>query len=200
MEPEIIELSSGSDDDGVVAVNNNNYTTVTVIGPPVPMPRPTFMAWMKGQRLLRRVVNKAAPKINAFRQNFTAILQQQHGINVFPIYEDGPVVMELQFYRRLPNTAFTNRQRWRGFAAGRYSLDLNWEDTQRPDIDNLAKFVLDALNGVVYKDDEQIVKLVTYKLIDNQDPRDGRTVVKFKALQRYVDLPQPPAIVAIQHL
>ena len=33
----------------------------------------------------------------------------------------------------------------------------------RPDIDNFAKAIMDGLNGLVYKDDSQIVKLTTRK-------------------------------------
>ena len=36
---------------------------------------------------------------------------------------------------------------------------LEWEirPTKRPDLDNIAKAVLDALNGLAYQDDSQIV-------------------------------------------
>ena len=51
----------------------------------------------------------------------------------------------------------------------------------RPDIDNLAKFVLDALNGLLYTDDRQVVKLLVYKLLDNQGECEGRTVVEVSA-------------------
>lgn len=35
--------------------------------------------------------------------------------------------------------------------------------TKRPDLDNIAKSICDALNGVAYKDDSQIVKLTVAK-------------------------------------
>ena len=35
--------------------------------------------------------------------------------------------------------------------------------TKKPDIDNVAKVVLDALNGVAYKDDTQVVSLQVVK-------------------------------------
>jgi len=35
--------------------------------------------------------------------------------------------------------------------------------TKKPDIDNIAKVVLDALNGIAYKDDKQVIKLNVYK-------------------------------------
>lgn len=38
------------------------------------------------------------------------------------------------------------------------------EKTSKPDLDNLAKFVKDALNGVAYKDDSQIINLTVSKI------------------------------------
>jgi Holliday junction resolvase RusA-like endonuclease len=35
--------------------------------------------------------------------------------------------------------------------------------TKKPDIDNIAKTVLDALNGIAYKDDTQVIKLTIDK-------------------------------------
>jgi Holliday junction resolvase RusA-like endonuclease len=40
----------------------------------------------------------------------------------------------------------------------------------KPDLDNVAKAVLDALNGVVYVDDKQVIKLVAEKKY-SLDPR-----------------------------
>ena len=42
--------------------------------------------------------------------------------------------------------------------------------SKRPDIDNYAKLVLDALSGVFYKDDSQVTALVVTKVYD-QNPR-----------------------------
>jgi Holliday junction resolvase RusA-like endonuclease len=35
--------------------------------------------------------------------------------------------------------------------------------TKKPDMDNIAKIVLDSLNGIAYKDDSQVVDLVVRK-------------------------------------
>ena len=40
----------------------------------------------------------------------------------------------------------------------------------KPDLDNVAKAVLDALNGVIYADDKQVIKLVAEKKY-SFDPR-----------------------------
>lgn len=42
--------------------------------------------------------------------------------------------------------------------------------TKKPDIDNIAKSVLDSLNGLAYEDDSQIVKLTGEKLY-SENPR-----------------------------
>lgn len=46
--------------------------------------------------------------------------------------------------------------------------------TKKPDTDNIAKVVLDALNGIAYHDDAQIVKLTVLKCYSKQP----RTVVR----------------------
>jgi Holliday junction resolvase RusA-like endonuclease len=55
--------------------------------------------------------------------------------------------------------------------------------TKKPDLDNLAKAVLDALNGVAYKDDCQIVTMLSKKsyseaphvtvILDEEKPKEG---------------------------
>ncbi|MDR4022740.1 MAG: RusA family crossover junction endodeoxyribonuclease [Eubacteriales bacterium] len=39
--------------------------------------------------------------------------------------------------------------------------------TKKPDLDNMAKAILDALNGLAYKDDSQIYSLTLYKTYDD---------------------------------
>ena len=51
----------------------------------------------------------------------------------------------------------------------------------RPDIDNYAKSVLDALNGIVYRDDSQVVDLFVRKLYDD-NPRLEITVQEMPPL------------------
>lgn len=34
---------------------------------------------------------------------------------------------------------------------------------KKPDVDNVAKIILDSISGIVYKDDKQIVKLTVSK-------------------------------------
>ena len=43
--------------------------------------------------------------------------------------------------------------------------------TKKPDIDNIAKVICDALNGVAYGDDTQIIKLSILKAYTEEQPR-----------------------------
>lgn len=45
------------------------------------------------------------------------------------------------------------------------------QDARRRDLDNLCKSILDPLNGLIYADDSQIVRLVAEKRIDRENPR-----------------------------
>jgi Holliday junction resolvase RusA-like endonuclease len=44
---------------------------------------------------------------------------------------------------------------------------------KKKDIDNLVKFLLDAMNKVVYHDDSAITKLIAEKLFVAEHNRDG---------------------------
>lgn len=79
-------------------------------------------------------------------------------------------------FMRRPNDDFVGRVRSPGNLRGDYALDPYLPI--KPDIDNLAKFVLDALNGPMFEDDRQVVKLVNYKRRDNKGMCEGRTVIR----------------------
>ena len=44
--------------------------------------------------------------------------------------------------------------------------------TTKPDIDNLSKGIMDALNGVIWKDDSQVVELLLSKIYDDEHYAD----------------------------
>lgn len=58
---------------------------------------------------------------------------------------DGPIGVAIDVYRKLPK--------------GRPLRVESESDTFKPDVDNIAKAVLDALNGVAFDDDSQVVQL-----------------------------------------
>mgnify|MGYP003149638683 CR=1 FL=1 len=50
-------------------------------------------------------------------------------------------------------------------------IKLFFKTNRKHDIDNYNKLVLDAMNGIVYRDDSQINKLTIEKYKDKEDPR-----------------------------
>jgi len=60
---------------------------------------------------------------------------------------EGPIQAQMAFHFCRPKSA----PKWKA-----------WKDT-RPDVENLAKAVMDGLNGIAYRDDGQIVRLFCEK-------------------------------------
>jgi len=54
---------------------------------------------------------------------------------------------------------------------------VNMDYIRTPDVDNLAKFVLDGMQGVVYTNDSYITCLRSRKVYDNVGQCNGRTTV-----------------------
>ena len=68
----------------------------------------------------------------------------------------GPIAVCIMTYRQLPKST---------------PKSVSSEpDTHKPDIDNVAKVVLDALNGVAWADDSQVVSLTVSKLRRTRSP------------------------------
>lgn len=73
-----------------------------------------------------------------------------------PMYPAGePLFMDLFFCYPMPKRPKTSHP------------------TGRPDIDNLVKMVADALNGLIYADDSQVVEL---RAIKTYSPREGTDI------------------------
>ena len=172
-------------------VDDFNLYRIEIRGEPKSMPRPTFMAWLQNGNLRRRVTNPAKSNIEAFRSSFKQVLQGKYSKKKFPIYERAAVVISIGFYLRFPNNVFQKNKRSNGFKVGRPTRNGRWPITKVPDIDNLAKFVLDALTGIVYTDDKQVCCLCLFKVGDSSPPYDGRTIVRFYQFPLVDDVDPP---------
>ena len=147
---EVIDLTADNNEGVVVnELVRRNGLRLEIEGPPKALPR------MRNYR--NGFFNPARGAMNAFR---AAARQQCPQQGVLPIYPGGVALeMEIKLYMKRPNTDFR--------PGGRLRSALALVRPIRPDIDNLAKFVLDSLNGIAYKDDCQVVKLVVYKLMEH---------------------------------
>ena len=53
----------------------------------------------------------------------------------------------------------------------------------QPDVDNLAKFVLDSLNGVLFNDDSRVVTLLVTKGWSRDSSSFGSTAIRIHAIE-----------------
>ena len=51
---------------------------------------------------------------------------------------------------------------------------------KKPDIDNLIKSTLDAMNGIVFKDDKQVVCIVAAKHYSSVGAKEGACIIRVK--------------------
>lgn len=68
---------------------------------------------------------------------------------------EGPLAVHISAYYEPPKS--TSKKNYTKM------MDCSILPTKKPDIDNIAKVVLDALNGIAYKDDTQVVNLNVIK-------------------------------------
>ena len=100
------------------------------------------------------------------------------GTNNVPVFgSNQPVVVNIKFFMRRPNTHFKGKDRLNTLRAR-----LPLAHVAVPDLDNMVKFVLDGINELVYQHDKQVAKLVACKLFDSEGDCNGRTVVKVTKL------------------
>jgi len=77
-----------------------------------------------------------------------------------------PISVEVGFYFDRPKSQFGT-----GKNAGVIKGSAPFYHIKRPDLDNLEKFVLDCLNGYVWRDDSQIFNIESQKLyVENTQP------------------------------
>lgn len=100
-------------------------------------PRPRFA----------RVTGRAysVPAYERYKEKLAWLYRQAGG----EYHGERPVAVTIDVMRRLP--------------ASRPKRVASEPDTVKPDVDNIAKAVLDALNGVAYRDDSQVVSLSVLK-------------------------------------
>jgi len=68
---------------------------------------------------------------------------------------EGPIRLVLEFYLSCPKS-WSNVKKNKAYA-------LEIMPSGKPDIDNFAKTIMDACNGILWRDDAQIVELVAQK-------------------------------------
>jgi len=96
-----------------------------------------------------QIYNPSIPDQKAFAQQLSMSFPDE------PLR--GPLLLDIQFIFGRPKTHLSKNEE--KFLLPKAPV----EHTAKPDIDNLVKFYLDALNGHVYVDDSQFIQLIAGK-------------------------------------
>ena len=116
----------------------------------------------KGRPRFARSGHAYTPESTASYENLVKVLFMQKYPGTQPIPQGIPLEAHLTAFFPIPKSASKSR------AA---DMEKGFElPTKKPDTDNLAKIVLDALNGLAYHDDAQIVRLTVQKSY-SREPR-----------------------------
>ena len=81
---------------------------------------------------------------------------------------DGEIIAEIIAYFSIPNS-FSKKKRAQ-------AIEGKIRPTKKPDTDNIAKTILDSLNGIAFEDDKQVVALLVKKLYGEE----AKVVVSLK--------------------
>lgn len=118
-----------------------------------------------------KIVGKGRPRLNTYTGNvYTPTktkdyesLVQQYFLLKYPKFKpfEGRVKVEINALFEVPkSTKKTEKE---------LMLQNKINPTKKPDIDNIVKIVLDAMNGVAFKDDIQITKLDVEKAYASEE-------------------------------
>jgi Holliday junction resolvase RusA-like endonuclease len=72
----------------------------------------------------------------------------------------GPLAVKIIAYSSIPKSTSKKKRL--------EMLNGTIKNTKKPDVDNIAKIILDGLNGVAYEDDKQVCSLTVEKFFDER--------------------------------
>jgi Holliday junction resolvase RusA-like endonuclease len=113
--------------------------------------------------------------------------------NVIPIFQNQVIAVQIISRMKRPKRHFVANKPGPGRLREESRVDDNGVvqslasqhlQVTRTDVDNLAKFVLDSLNGVLYDDDRQVASLHVMKVYDHEEPYSGSTDVIIRSMTR----------------
>lgn len=111
-----------------------------------------------------RFVKAYTPEDTALYENLVKLSFRTQG----GIYSEKPLEMTVTAYHDIPKSV-SRKQRER-------MAENKVLPTKKPDADNIAKIICDALNGMAYKDDTQIVRLHVFKKYTDGAPYTEVTI------------------------
>ena len=139
--------------------------------------------WMRDPSSVKKQIFHDAVKLLVFGIGS----QNQPTEVVFKV--DSPIIVDITFCMKPPQDHFVNGNTSRGTL--KPSALTKWPTM--PDVDNLDKFVLDSLQGLLYDNDSQVICQRIQKVYHHQAPFTGQTMVCIRRANEdnYGSLPFP---------
>lgn len=121
----------------------------TIPGEPTGKARPKFSTFNGHVRAI-------TPKQTVSYENYVKLAYGQVYPGRAPFEKNVPLLVKIKAYFKMPASVSKKKRQ--------AMLEDRIKPTKKPDTDNIAKSVLDALNGIAYYDDTQVVTLTVDKL------------------------------------
>ncbi|MEY7998634.1 RusA family crossover junction endodeoxyribonuclease [Clostridium sp. Mt-5] len=137
----------------------NNPVELIVPGEPMGKQRPKFNRWTKSAHTPEKTLN------------YETYVKELYVNNRLPMLEGYIRVHIIAFYKIPKSTSNKKRQQM---------LNNELLPDKKPDLDNVAKIICDALNTIAYLDDKQIVSLTVNKFYSEQP----QVVVKLNQINK----------------
>lgn len=151
-------IGTSEEDYHAVRQQSKKEVNFTVEGKPQGKARARTFYNPKLGRVQSMTPEKTVLYENLVKQSFT-----QQTVEDVRWFNKEPLAMCITAYYPIP--ASTTKKDRQLIATGKLL------PTKKPDADNVAKVICDALNGVAYGDDTQIIKLVVLKAYTEGQPR-----------------------------
>lgn len=107
-------------------------------------------------------IAKARPRVTKWgvhtpekTKNYEVLVKELYAINHGQTMLEGELGIRLKLYFQIPKSASKKKKQ--------LMMDQELRPTKKPDLDNCMKSITDALNGLAYKDDSQIVSATIEK-------------------------------------
>ena len=126
---------------------------------------------------LKRIFNPNKKVQEAFEGAAMEALRPIYDTREFPVFLDLPVELKITFHFKRPLTHFLRKIRHPDYLL----TDYRHLKPQKSggDLDNHIKFVLDCMEGILYHNDRQVIKLIVEK--EYCDGEDDKTEITCKS-------------------
>lgn len=137
-----------------------------ILGEPMGKQRPRFSTYngFVKTHTPKETINYESMVVHEYRQKYDKMVFDQNSQLIVTIYALFPITKQHYKFHKKTNTIDLDK-------VGQEMVKGNIKPTKKPDCDNVAKIVLDALNGIAYPDDSQVVSLCVRKFYTDQQAR-----------------------------